>query len=164
VKTEGLQLSAVVNFALLAAALAYLLRKPARRFFGQRHERVKNAVEEAERLRAEAERLRLEYERKLADLERELAGILAEARRQGEEERTRVLERARKAAERIREQAERAAERARALILDRLKDEFLTRAAAQALESLKKRVTEEDHHALTHDFVRQLERDGAKGP
>jgi len=156
-------LSIIVNFILLVAGLIYFLRKPIGLALGDRHDKVKTAVEEAEAFRAKVEGMVQEYEQKLAGLDLEVADILAEAKTRGEEERTRILARAEQMAEKIREDAERRAEKELARLEKELERDVLAQAVAKSVALLKKRVTAGDHRAFTEELLAHLEAGNGRG-
>ena len=119
----GIQL---LNAAILAVALAFLLYKPVRKFMRARADGIKSQLGRAQADMEAAEKLKAFYERKLEEIELERAGILEQAHRLAEETRGRLTAgaeqeiaamRARAEAE-IRLQRERAQEEARLRVIE----------------------------------------------
>ncbi len=148
----------VVNFVVLVAALAVLLRKPLREMFLGKKAQVRQAVDEAEELRIKVEEMVAEYGGRLARLDEEIAGILKDARNEGEREKAEILERARKMAERIEADAKLAAEKERLRVLRELEAQTLAAALRRAEELLKKQVTEREHRMFTDELIETLEK------
>ena len=74
--SAGIQL---FNASLLAAALAYILYKPVRKFMQKRAGGIQAQFAGAERETAKANELKALYEHRIADIERERIDILEEA-------------------------------------------------------------------------------------
>jgi len=83
----GIQL---LNAAFLAAALAFLLYKPVRKFMRARADGIKSQLGRAQDDMEAAEKLKAFYEQKLEEVELERAEILEQARRLAEDTRGRL--------------------------------------------------------------------------
>jgi F-type H+-transporting ATPase subunit b len=97
----------VMNFAVLAIALFFLLRKPVSRALNSRIEGIKDQLRELEAKKESAEKELTEFNKKLADLEMEAERIVAEYERQGQEAKERILKEAEASAGKLEEQAKR---------------------------------------------------------
>ena len=91
----GAFLVQLLNFAIYAAALFFLLKGALSALFKARKEELETLLAQAEKDKAEGEAQMQEMEAKMAGLEGELAGILARADADAEVEKQRVLEAAR---------------------------------------------------------------------
>jgi F0F1-type ATP synthase membrane subunit b/b' len=69
----------VVNFAILAGALGYFVRKKGGAFFAARTEGIRRGLEEAARLHDEAQARYAEMERRLANIGAEIESLRARA-------------------------------------------------------------------------------------
>ncbi len=94
-----------INFVLLVAVLAYLLRQPVREFFAGRSRQVREALEAGRKALNEAQSRLAEVEAKLAHLEEEINSFRASAAREVELERQRLEELTRRDAARLIEAA-----------------------------------------------------------
>jgi len=70
----------LINFALLAFVMSWLLYRPVRDFLHNRALRIRGELSNAKTQREEAAALKLEYEQKLRSIEQEKNGILDAAR------------------------------------------------------------------------------------
>jgi F-type H+-transporting ATPase subunit b len=91
----GAFLVQLLNFAIYAAALIFLLKGVLSAMFKSRKEELEALLSQSERDKAEGEAQVKALEAKMAGLEGELAGILAKAETDAEAEKQRVLEAAR---------------------------------------------------------------------
>jgi F-type H+-transporting ATPase subunit b len=129
----------VINFAILAGALVYLLRKPLGNYLDAKTEQIRQDLTEAAGKRERAEAERKEAKARLEGLDQEIA----EARKKGlahaEAERQRILEAAKADAMRLGENAKR--ELADELELARRK--LTARAAELSVEMARKKIGEQ---------------------
>ena len=102
----GAFLVQLLNFAIYAGALFFLLKGALSAMFKSRKEELETLLAQAEKDKAEGEAQMKDMEAKMAGLEGELAGILAKAETDAEAEKQRVLEAARAEAAQILEQAQ----------------------------------------------------------
>jgi F-type H+-transporting ATPase subunit b len=102
----GAFLMQLLNFAVYAAGLFFLLRGALSAMFKARKEELETLLSQAERDKAEGEAQVKALEAKMASLEGELAGILSKAESDAEAEKLRVLESARTEAASILAQAQ----------------------------------------------------------
>lgn len=102
----GAFLVQLLNFAIYAGALFFLLKGALSAMFKSRKEELETMLAQAERDKAEGEAQMREMETKMAGLEDELAGILAKAEADAESEKQRVLEAATAEAAQILAQAQ----------------------------------------------------------
>ncbi len=102
----GAFLVQLLNFAIYAAGLVFLLKGALSAMFKARKEELVTLLSQAERDKAESQAQIKDLEAKMAGLEVELAGILSKAEADAESERQRVLESATAEAAQILAQAE----------------------------------------------------------
>jgi F-type H+-transporting ATPase subunit b len=102
----GAFLVQLLNFAIYAAALFFMLKGALSAMFKSRKEELETLLAQAEKDRAEGEAQLKAVEAKMAGLEGELAGILSKADADAEIEKQRVLEAARAEAAQILAQAQ----------------------------------------------------------
>jgi F-type H+-transporting ATPase subunit b len=146
----------VLNFALMAGLLFFLLRKPIREFFTKRTQTIANTLSELETKKKEAEKSYQEYNQRLAELDKETARILEEYRAQGEAEKAKIIAGAEESAAEIRAQADRAIQQEIKSATLALKREIAEFSVAAAEKVLKEKVGKEDHQRLIRDFTTKV--------
>jgi F-type H+-transporting ATPase subunit b len=99
---EASELPRIVNFTILAAVLAFVLRKPLADFLKARTEEIRERLQEARTRDSSAEVERRRAQELLASLPQEVQKAKEEARRAAEAERERILRTAEQEAARIR--------------------------------------------------------------
>jgi F-type H+-transporting ATPase subunit b len=99
---EASELPRIVNFAILAAVLALVLRKPLADFLKARTEEIRERLQEARTRETNAGVERRRAEELLASLPQEVQKAKEEARKAAEAERERILRTAEQEAARIR--------------------------------------------------------------
>jgi F-type H+-transporting ATPase subunit b len=153
----GLEIWKWANFALLAAALGWLIRKNAGPFFEARSLDIRKQMAEAHAIHADAERRTSEVEARLAGLQAEIARLkseaLAEQRAESERFRSQAV------AEMAKVEAHAQQEIAAAGKLARL--ELKRYSASLALEAaerkIRARMAPETEAALVDTFISELE-------
>lgn len=101
----------LMNFAILAGGLYFLLYKPVKDFMDKRAAHYKEMEEEAAKKISDADELRDSYQKQLEDVRAEIEKERNEARRENEAEAKKQIEEARKQAEKIIAEARAEAER-----------------------------------------------------
>lgn len=137
-----------VNFSIVVVFLAVILRKPARKFLYQRHERMKDAVESAAIAHQKAAQRVDAAKLAMSQARSEEAALLEKERQHALLEKKEILERAKIEAERVIQEAERLAQVEQEEASDRVKDEFLQRVVKGAEESLVRGLKRDDHSAI----------------
>jgi F-type H+-transporting ATPase subunit b len=143
----------VMNFAVLAAALFFLLRKPVSQVLKNRIKGIEDQLHDLENRKKEAEKLLVEYEDRLMHLDQEAEKIVAEYVRQGEEARARIIEEARAAADKIAEQSRRNIDHEFDIAKSKLKGEILEKALLRAEERIRGRITSDDQKKLVDEYL-----------
>ena len=147
----------VINFAILAGALVYLLRKPLGNYLDAKTEQIRQDLTEAAGKRERAEAERKEAKARLEGLDQEIAAARKKGLADAEAERQRILEAAKAEAMRLAEHAK--TELAEELELARRK--LTARAAELSVEMARKKIGEQirdaDRRAL---FEKSLEKLG----
>lgn len=151
-----------VNFALLAAGLAYLIKKYGTPALEQRRQHISRDIVDAAKIRQEAEARSADVDRRLANLEADLTALRAESRRELDSLERQIGGKAAAEAARIQAAVEQeigAAGKAARLELKRYSAELAVKSAAQRIGA---RMTPAAQQALVHDFVSGLEHPGAQ--
>ena len=143
----------VLNFAVLAGALVFLLRKPISQALDSRIKGIQAQLEDLEAKKAEAEKVLSEYNAKIAKLSQESEGIVAEYIRQGNEAKARILKEAEASAYKLEEQARRNIENEFELAKQRLQQDIFEKAMVKAEEIIKKNITADDQNRLVDEYL-----------
>jgi len=137
-----------VNFSIVLVILAVVVRKPARKYIYQRHERMKDAFESATIAHQKAA-TRAEAARKaVGGLGQEEASIMTRERQYAEQEKADLLAKANAEAQRVGQDAERLASHEQSDASGRVKQEFMNLVVAKAEESLRQNLKKDDHSAI----------------
>jgi F-type H+-transporting ATPase subunit b len=143
----------VLNFAVLAGALVFLLRKPLSQALGSRIKGIQAQLEDLEAKKAEAEKILSEYNAKISRLSQESEGIVSEYIRQGNEAKARILKEAEASAYKLEEQARRNIENEFELAKQRLQQDIFEKAMVKAEEIIKKNITADDQNRLVDEYL-----------
>lgn len=143
----------VLNFAVLAGALVFLLRKPISQALDSRIKGIQAQLEDLESKKAEAEKVLSEYNAKIAKLSQESEGIVAEYIRQGNEAKIRILKEAEASAYKLEEQARRNIENEFEVAKQRLQQDIFEKAMIKAEEIIKKNITADDQNRLVDEYL-----------
>jgi F-type H+-transporting ATPase subunit b len=146
----------ILNFAIMAAILFKLLKKPVVNFLASRRENIDKALAELEQKKQEAEAKLSEYKGKLAVLERETEKIVAEYVQEGEIEKQKIISAAEKQALYVRQQAEVAIQQEVKSAKDKLQAEIAELSVAAAEDILRKNIEAQDQQRLVQEFMTRV--------
>jgi len=146
----------VMNFAVLAIALFFILRKPVSQAMDSRIKGIKEQLTDLETKKKEAEKQLEQYNQKLRLLDKEAEKIVSEYIKQGKEAKERILREAESAAEKIEEQAKKNIEHEFRQAKERLQDEILEKAIVKAEEMVKKNITGYDQNRLVDEYLEKV--------
>ncbi len=153
----NLQWQWIVSQAVAFLLLYWLMRKfafaPIQKVFREREERVRKAIEEAERQRKEMEQLRSEYEQHLARIEEEARARLQEAMQQAYQARDALLIEARENAERILQRAQEQIALEREKLMVELRDFIADFSVGIAEKVIERSLDRAAHHELINDIL-----------
>jgi F-type H+-transporting ATPase subunit b len=144
-----------INFAILAFALVYFLRKPLKTYLLSRRRTIKEKLEEAERRLGEAEEAKKLYEERLSSLEAEIGAFRARVLSEIEEERNKVLADARALASRIGEQARLAYEQEIKEALAKVRSEIAGRTIQSAERKMRETFGRQEHDRMVEEFIQK---------
>ncbi len=142
-----------MNFAVLAIALFFLLKKPLSQALNARIQGIKEQLEELESQKKAAEDELAEYNEKLATLEGEAETIVAEYVRQGEEAKARILAEAEKTAGKLEEQAKKNIEAEFRQAKADIQAEMIDKALLKAEEIIKSKISDDDQVSLVDEYL-----------
>ena len=146
----------VMNFAVLAIALFFLLRKPVAQFLGDRIQGIQAQLDDLESKKMEAEKKLAEYNERLSHLSTESEKIINQYKEQGETLRKRIIKEAEAAANKLEEQALRNIEHEFKQARLRLEQEVFEKAIAKAEYQLKKKITDRDQDKLIEEYLTKV--------
>jgi F-type H+-transporting ATPase subunit b len=146
----------VMNFAVLAVALVYLLRKPVKQALADRIQSIKDQLSELEAQKAAAEAELAKYNQKFQKLDQEAEKLIAQYVQQGEEAKARILKEAETAADKLQEQARRNIENECKNARQELQDDVLEKALVKAEEIVRDRISEGDQERLVDDYLAKV--------
>jgi len=147
----------VVNFVVLFGGLSFLLYKPAKKFLTNRSLSIGRSISQAEDSRVEAEAKLKDGERRLAELSREVSGMKKAASEAGLKEKERILKEAQAEMEKLQQSTRLEIEMLSKAGIKELKEHALTLASIEALDRIRKRLTDRDQAELIDKSIDQLE-------
>ncbi len=146
----------VVNFAILAGALVYLLKKPLGNYLDAKTEQIRSDLAAAVGKRERAEAERKEAEARLAGLDEEIAEARAKGLAQAEDERRRILQAAENEAARLTEHAKKEIEAELELARRRLTARTAELSIEMAMKKLGDQIGDADRRALFEKGLEKL--------
>lgn len=146
----------VMNFAVLAAVLFFLLRKPASQALAGRIKGIKNQLSELESMKEAAEKQLAEYNKRLSLLDQEAEKIVDEYIRQGNEAKVKILQQAEAAVEKLNEQAQKTIEYEFKQATMKLQEEILEKALAKAEGIIREKISSEDQNRLVDEYIEKV--------
>jgi F0F1-type ATP synthase membrane subunit b/b' len=146
----------LVNFAIMAGGVGYLIVKNAGPFFAGRSKKIREEIVQGEEARQEAERRAAEVERRLANLEADIAALRAESEREAEREFERMQERTTAEMAKIQAHAGQEIEAAGKTARAELKRYAAELAIGLAKRKIRMRMNAETQDGLVAGFVQEL--------
>lgn len=146
----------VINFGILAAALFFILRKPASQALNSRISGIKEQLEELEMKKQEAEKELAQHKEKLALLDKEAEKIVEEYIRQGNEAKARILKEAELMAEKLETKAKRNIEHEFKQARNQLQTEIIEQALAKAEKEIIEKISSEDQTRLVDEYLEKV--------
>lgn len=146
----------IMNFAVLAIALFFLLKKPVSEFLDTRIQSIREQLRELEQKRSAVEAELSEYEKRLATIDTEAQKIIDQYRKQGEAARERILEEARKAAEKLEKQAQKNIVHEFEMVKQSLEAEIFEKALEKAEKKIRAIITAEDQDRLVDEYIKKV--------
>ena len=146
----------VMNFAVLAVGLFFLLRKPVSQALENRIKGIKEQLADLESRKEKAEKELASYKDKLASLDKEAEKIVEDYIRQGKEAKERILKEAEKAAKKLEEQAQRNIEHEFAQVKTKLQEEIFERALMKAEDIVRNKITTDDQERLVDEYLKKV--------
>lgn len=150
----------LLNFALLLGLLAWKGAPAARKVAADRHDLIKNALDEAAELRAQAAAKLGEYEARLKEADAEIKQMVEGMRIDAENDKKRILATAEAQAQQMKRDAELRIAAEIELARAQLTREVTAAAAAAAEKLLRAKMTPGDQQKLVASFIAGIQNDG----
>ena len=147
----------VLTFGLLVYLLNRFLYGPMTKALNERTERIKSALEAAERSRDEAQRLLDEYKKQMAESRAQAQKIIDSATQMGRQMREETVTRAKQEAERTVERALAEIEREKLAAIEELKSHVADLSLQIATKLVAQELDGEKHRSLIESYLYQLE-------
>lgn len=146
----------LVNFGILLAILLKFAGKPVKRFFLERHKKVKQEIGDKEKMLQEMDSLISEIKTKIGRLDLEIQEIRKKVLEEAYAERDRIIKEAEALADKLREQVsltkEQEIKEMRRYVMEEVAKRTVEEAERLVVESIKK----EDHARLVKAFIERL--------
>lgn len=153
----------LLNFAILLGILYKFAGPKVASALRDRHDSIKDALEEGKRLREEAQQRLAEYGAKIANVDKEMTELMTTIRTQAEAEKARILAQAEKQAAALKQDAEDriAAEIERSRRI--LEAEVVNAAVAAAEQIIRDKAGDDDQKRLVDGFLAKVGAPAQKG-
>ena len=146
----------VMNFAVLAIVLVYLLRKPLSQALNSRIKVIKDELEDLEARKGDAEKKLAEYNERLTQLENEAETIVEDYIKQGNEAKARILKAAESSAEKLKAQARRNIEHEFEQAKLKLQEEIFETSLEKAEEIIKIKFSADDQDRIVDEYLKKV--------
>jgi len=146
----------IMNFAVLAGGLIFLLRKPLAKGLESRRQGIRDQLDDLEKQKADAEKQLAEYKARLARLGQEVEKIMAEYIKDGEVAKAKIIEEAKAVAEKLQEQAKKNIEHEFQKARQELKAEMVEQAVTMAEALIKKKIKDEDQERIIGEYLTKV--------
>jgi F-type H+-transporting ATPase subunit b len=146
----------VINFAILAIGLFFILNKPVAQALSSRIKGIKEQLVDLEEKKQAAEKELAGYTEKLSLLEKEAAKIIEEYVRQGNEAKVRILREAEASAGKLEEKARRNIEHEFKQAKFQLQAEIIDKALIRAEKMIMDKITPDDQDKLVDEYLEKV--------
>ncbi|CAN5297300.1 hypothetical protein BH11MYX1_BH11MYX1_40850 [soil metagenome] len=147
----------LANFAILFWILMKYLWPAGQKMSQERHDQIKNALDEAAKLRDQAQAKLAEYEARVKDLDSEIKKLVDGIRADAEADKARILANAATQSAQLRKEAEQRIAAEIDLARAQLTKEVTLAATAATEKILKEKVTADDQRGLVNTFIKNVE-------
>lgn len=149
-------LFALFNFFVFAGLLYWKAGPAISKYLANRHDTIKNALEEAAKLQAQAKEKMEEYSRRIEDADEEVNAMISQIRKDAEEEKDRLIKEAERQATQMKKDADARIESDIALAKRELEREVVAKAVEVAEKLLNQKSSDVDHNTLFASFIDDL--------
>jgi len=151
-----LLLAQIVNFAIVVGVLSFFLYKPLLNLIDTRRERIRKAMEDAQRIENQAKEMEELRQQHLQKLDAESGVLFEQARKQAEVIQKELIASAKKEAEHMLEMASKRAEEERRLMLEEVLKTVHKVVLTMTEKILEREFGEADQKRITESLVREL--------
>ena len=152
----------LVNFLLLLGILYAVGYKPILRILDQRTSRIRQSLEQAERIQRESAERQVEMERQIQEARREGQGLIEQARQMADRFREEERERARQEAETFLTRARADIQRERDNAIEEVREEFADLAITAAERVIRRSLDRDAHREIIDQVLEESEQLGRK--
>ena len=145
----------LVNFLILLVILYFFAYKPLLRMMDQRSSRIRESLEEADRVRREAEESQAEMQRELAEARQEGQQFIQQARELAERYRQEEAEKARQQAQAFIERARAEIQQERDGAIDEVRRHFAELAIIAAERVINRSLDRDAHNDLIEEVLQE---------
>ena len=146
----------VMNFAVLAIALIYILKKPAAAALNSRINGIKEQLADLEGKKEKALQEVADYEKKFANIDNEAKNIIDDYIKQGEEAKVRILQQADEATKKLEETAKKNIKYQFTQAKKELQKEIVSESLLKAKELIKSKINQDDHNRLIDEYLNKV--------
>jgi F-type H+-transporting ATPase subunit b len=143
----------LINFGIFLIILGKTLLPAGQKMSAERHDQIKNALDEAAKLREQAAKKLAEYETRIKDVDGEVKKIVDDIRAAAEEDKKRILENAERQAKQMQHDAELRIAAEIEMARAKLSREVAVAASAATEKLLREKVTPDDQKKLVGNFI-----------
>lgn len=147
----------VLNFLLLMGILVWKGGPIVKSLAAERHDQIKNALDEAAKLRQQAADKLAEYESKLADADTQIKNLVDGMKKDAEADKARILENAERQAAQMKKDAETRIAAEIELARAQLTREVTAAAAAATEKLLREKMQPADQATLVGNFISNVQ-------
>ena len=155
--TPGLMIWTIVSFLITLFVLKRYAFGPVQKMIDDRRDRIRSAIDEADRAREEARNLLEEHKQLIGKARQDAEEILAEARRIGDAQRERVREEADADRQRRLEETQRQIEQATHQAIGQIREEVGRLSVIAAEKITRKSLTDADQQRLIDEALAELD-------
>jgi F-type H+-transporting ATPase subunit b len=138
----------VVNFVILLVILSFFVYKPIMKMLDERPRKIKESLDEGEKVRAEAVKAEEDFKKRLEAAGKESQEVIAKAIRTGEEARQRAQVEAKEEAKALVEKARQDIQHERDEVIGELRQEFTDLTIVAAEKVIEKSLDRKAHQEI----------------
>lgn len=144
------------NFAVLLVLLIKFAGKPLKTYLANRHNAIKEKIEETNRMLDEAEKLKRSYEAKLTGLDEEITTFKKTIMGEIENEKTKIIAEATQFASKMKEQARLSYEQELKKVKNKITEDIAQLTIEGAEKLIAEKISKPDHEKMIEDFIVKL--------
>lgn len=152
----------LVNFLILLGILYAVGYKPILRILDQRTSRIRQSLEQAERIQRESAERQVEMERQIQEARREGQGLIEQARQMADRFREEERARARQEAETFLSRARADIQRERDNAIEEVREQFADLAITAAERVIRRTLDRDAHREIIDQVLEESEQLGRK--